>query len=477
MAEQHTYLELSEDNDTAHKFYEVVRSGTRVTITFGRIGTSGQTKVSDFPTEAKAEAAAAKKIAEKTRKGYAPAVRGVRQARAVTRRTMVSSRSTAHRAPVLWRFASGAAAFGIFVDQDRCWVGNQNGDVYTVTAAGTVTGRYRLPDGVKCIVADDFWIYAGCDDGRVYDLSGKVPHVAYEISADVDIYWLDIDDAILGVSDRNGRLTAVDHEDEFQWSRDVDGDSAWMVRCDAAGDTVFHGHSRGVGCYSAADGRPIWQTTVRGNVLFGWQGTRSVYAATGRNDVYRLAKGNGAVEAVYACDAAVFSCAASPEGRYVFAGDNHSSIYCFDEDGTRLWKLGSGYGSAYSMQFLDDRLYIVTTDGSLACIDASETAIRAAQRGSVPQPVDVKVAASLPTAEPVTTLETTSHPGDAILVECYQDGSRLRVRVVSDGYEQGWNVQFPKEIREPGARYAVEGIRTSGRGGFYRAYGEIKRLV
>jgi hypothetical protein len=142
-----------------------------------------------------------------------------------------------------------------------------------------------------------------------------------------------------------------------------------------------------------------------------------------------------------------------------------------------LWKLGSGYGSAYSMQFLDDRLYIVTTDGSLACIDASETAIRAAQQGSVPQPVDVKVAASLPTAEPVTTLETTSHPGDAVLVECYQDGSRLRVRVVSDGYEQGWHVQFPKEIREPGARYAVEGVRTSGRGGFYRAYGEIKRLV
>jgi hypothetical protein len=27
----------------------------------------------------------------------------------------------------------------------------------------------------ECIVADDGWIYAGCDDGNVYDLSGKVP--------------------------------------------------------------------------------------------------------------------------------------------------------------------------------------------------------------------------------------------------------------------------------------------------------------
>ena len=477
MAEHRTYLELSEDNATAHKFYEVVRSGTRVTITYGRIGTSGQRKVSDFATEARAEAAAAKKIAEKTRKGYAPAVRGVRQARPISRRTMVSTRSTARQAPVLWRLATGAAAFGIFVDQERCWVGNQNGDVYTVTTDGTVTGRYRLPNGVKCIVADDFWIYAGCDDGRVYDLSGKVPRVAYEISANVDIYWLDIDDAILGVSDRNGRITTVDHEDEYQWSRDVDGDSAWMVRCDAESNTVYHGHSRGVACYSAADGKPVWQTAVGGNVLFGWQESRSVYAATGNNEVYRLAKKNGEVEATYRCDAAVFACATSPDGRHVFAGDNHSSIYCFDEDGTRLWKLGTGHGSAYSMQFLDDRVYIVTTDGSLVCIDASETAIHAAQQGSVPKPVDVKVAASLPAAEPAAVLETTSQPGDAVILECYQDGSRLRVRVISEGYEQDWNVQFPKEIRHPGTRYAVEGVRTSGRGGFYRAYGEIRRLL
>lgn len=27
-------------------------------------------------------------------------------------------------------------------------------------------------------------------------------------------------------------------------------------------DTIYHGHSRGVACYSAADGKPIWQTAV-----------------------------------------------------------------------------------------------------------------------------------------------------------------------------------------------------------------------
>ncbi|MEV0582316.1 WGR domain-containing protein [Nonomuraea sp. NPDC050310] len=469
-----TYLELSEDGGSSHKFYEVRVDGTQVTITYGRIGEAGQTKVTQFATPDKAQAAADKKLGEKLRKGYAPAVRGQRQRRAVTRREIVSTRSTAHQAPVLWRFRSGDAAFGIFVDAERAWVGNQRGDVYTVTHGGEVTGRFRLPDGVKCIVADDFWIYAGCDDGKVYDLSGKIPRVAYEIAQDVDIYWLDIRDGVLGVSDRAGRVTTIDYEDEFQWARKGQGDAAWMVRCDT--DAVYHGHSRGVARYDAGDGTPIWQTSVGGSVLFGWQEATSVYAGTSSNTVHRLSKDDGRIEAVYRCDAAVFSCATAPDGRYVFAGDSHSSVYCFAASGERLWKLGTGCGSAYSMQFLDDRLYIVTTDGSLACIDASEAAVSAAREGTVPKPVDVKVAASLTVVEPSAVLESVATPGDGVLVECVNEGGRLRVRVLSPGYER-WNVQFPQQIREPGARYVVESVRPSARGGFYRAHGEIRRLL
>ncbi|MEU4829510.1 WGR domain-containing protein [Streptosporangium sp. NPDC023615] len=480
MTARSTYLELSEEDGSSHKFYEVVLDGTEVTIRYGRIGEPGQSKASAFASAEKAAAAAAKKIGEKVRRGYAPAVRGVRQRRTVTRRSVQSSRSTATQAPVLWRFASGAAAFGIFVDAGRCWVGNQRGDVYTVTHDGTVTGRFRLPDGVKCIVADDFWIYAGADDGKVYDLSGKVPRVAYEIAEDVDIYWLDIHEGVLGVSDREGRITTIDHEDEFQWARKGRGHSAWMVRCDD--EAVYHGHSTGVARYDAADGTPVWETPVDGSVLFGWQEADAVYAGTGNGAVHRLRKSDGVPQAVYRCDDTVFSCATAPGGRYVFAGDSHSSIYCFDEGGKRLWKLATGCGSAFSMQYLDERLYIVTTDGTLACVDATEEAIRAAQAGSVPTPVDVKAAAGLAVVEPTATLETVTFDavpggGDGVVVECFREGDRLRVRVVSEGYDVRRNVQFPKDVREAGARYLVEGVRFSERGGFYRAYGDIRRLL
>jgi predicted DNA-binding WGR domain protein len=472
MSEQKTYLELSEDTGSTHKFYEVTVNDTDVTIRYGRIGDAGQSKTTSYPTIEKATAEATKKLNEKRRKGYEDAVAGVRQKRAVTRRAIVSNQSTSNQAPVLWQFGSGASAFGVFVDRHRCWVGNENGQIFALTPAGVVLQQFKLPDGVKCIVADDTWLYAGCDDGKVYDLNGKVPRVAYEIAPDVDIFWLDIADGILGVADVNGNVTTINHEDESQWTRKSKGMNGWMVRCDEIG--VYHGHSRGVTMYDWEDGSVIWEQQTGGAVLFGWQEETTVYAGTTDNRVYAISK-TGQAGQVYQCDGAVYSCAAAADGKYVFAGDNYSSIYCFDDKGDRLWKLATGCGSAFSMQFLDDRLYIVTTNGTLACIDASAAAIESAQAGTVPQVVNVK-APKLDAILPSTTLERTSNTDTGILVQCVLEGVNLRIRVISAGYNPTWNVQFPKELRIEGSQYVVDQVKESARGGFYRVCGDIKQV-
>jgi predicted DNA-binding WGR domain protein len=473
MSEQKTYLELSEGDSGSHKFYEVTVNGVEISIRYGRIGDRGQTKVSTFATPEKALAEATKKLNEKKRKGYEPAVMGERQKRAVTRRQITSSNSTAKQSPVLWKFATGASAFGVFADETGCWVGNQDGRIYTLTHEGQVTNQFKLPDGVKCIVSDRDWLYAGCDDGKVYDLGGKVPRVAYEIARDVDIFWIDISDGILGVSDRDGGITTINHEDESQWTKRSTGNAGWMVRCDEIG--IYHGHTHGVTMYDWEDGQTIWHQPTNGAVLFGWQEESMLYVGTANHLVQSFTK-KGEVSTGYRCDAAIYSCAAAEDGEYVFAGDNYSSIYCFNRGGDRLWKLGTGCGSAYSMQFFKGRLYIVTTDGSFACIDASESAILAAQAGTYAQAVNIK-APKLEDVLPSATLETTSDRSRGVLVECFQEGSSLRIRVISDGYNQNWKVQFPKDIREVGARYLVDEIRESTSGGFYRAFGDIRKLV
>ena len=74
-------------------------------------------------------------------------------------------------------------------------------------------------------------------------------------------------------------------------------------------------------------------------------------------------------------------------------------------------------------------------------------------------------------------LPTTDAVQDGILVQCVKDGSKLRARVVSDGYEPDWNMRFPRSVRVEGMLYVVDEIKIGPDGKSYIACGEIKRLV
>jgi predicted DNA-binding WGR domain protein len=55
---------------SSSKFWEIARTGAEVSVTFGRIGTAGQTQVKDLGNEAAAIKHLDTLIAEKVKKGY-----------------------------------------------------------------------------------------------------------------------------------------------------------------------------------------------------------------------------------------------------------------------------------------------------------------------------------------------------------------------------------------------------------------------
>src|SRR5262249_30661000 len=54
----------------SHKFWSIDVSGSSFTVTYGKVGTAGQTQTKSFATPEKAQAEADKLIREKTGKGY-----------------------------------------------------------------------------------------------------------------------------------------------------------------------------------------------------------------------------------------------------------------------------------------------------------------------------------------------------------------------------------------------------------------------
>jgi len=167
-------------------------------------------------------------------------------------------------------------------------------------------------------------------------------------------------------------------------------------------------------------------------------------------------------------------------------------LYCVREGGKLRVKVASdGYDASKNIQFprsirAEGARYVVegldlSSDGSFYRVRGQIT------RLSLPGETDIflprtrvrpistgKAWKAPPTAADLPTTTTTS---DGVLVQCIKEGSKLRARVVSDGYQPDWNMRFPRSVREEGMLYLVDEIKTAPDGKSYIACGEIKRVV
>jgi hypothetical protein len=149
------------------------------------------------------------------------------------------------------------------------------------------------------------------------------------------------------------------------------------------------------------------------------------------------------------------------------------TLFCYDGSGKLLWEAPTATGTPCSMAVRDDRLYVITHSGYLSAIDVSDKAIAAAKTKAGRQTKAKRVA--MPKIEKkVETVAAKSAKG--IIVECFKEGSKTRVRVVSAGFNADWFCQFPRDIREVGVRFVVDEVREATQGGFYRVLGNIRKL-
>ena len=299
--------------------------------------------------------------------------------------------------------------------------------------------------------------------------------MAYAIAPDIDIYWLDIHDGVLGVSDADGGITAIDHEDEFLWRAPGRGRSAWMVRCDD--DAIYHGHSQGRDRLRAGDRPASCGTATTGAVLFGWQehgsGLRRHRHPRGACGCPR----HGATGRTYRCDAP-----SSPAPPPRAAGT--SSPATASPRSTASTRPAPGCGSSAPAAARRTPCSTTTTGSTssppTATWPASTPASRRSARrrpGDVPEVRDVKAPRQAPQPVQPTIVEVDQRRRRA----AWWCSAWTRAAAAGPGALRRLptptgRCSSPRgsASRAP-ATWSTE-VRESSRGGFYRAYGDIRRL-
>jgi Ca-activated chloride channel family protein len=167
-------------------------------------------------------------------------------------------------------------------------------------------------------------------------------------------------------------------------------------------------------------------------------------------------------------------------------------LYCVREGGKLRVKVKSdGYDVSKNVQFprairAEGARYVVeklelSSDGSFYRVEGNIT--RLSQPGEpdifITRRSSSRVSTGKAAKGPASAadLATTDTVDDKILVQCVKEGSKLRARVVSDGYEPDWNMRFPRTVREEGMLYVVDEVKTAPDGKSYIACGDIKRFV
>eukprot|EP00301_Raphidiophrys_heterophryoidea_P020715 c5335_g1_i1.p1 GENE.c5335_g1_i1~~c5335_g1_i1.p1 ORF type:complete len:725 (-),score=216.80 c5335_g1_i1:135-2261(-) len=176
---------------------------------------------------------------------------------------------------IKWQYVMNNKCFGIFVDENQCVAADESGLVAQLNHEGEMQKVWKLEQGVKCLVSDSGFFFAGCNNGALYDLTSGVPRKVAQLEEFSEIFWIDIHQGRTVASDRAGHVALVNCEGETEWVSKSDGTDGWMVRVDESG--VYHGHSMGVTKYDHLGNR-LWHRQTA-PVLFGWQEQHHVYAS------------------------------------------------------------------------------------------------------------------------------------------------------------------------------------------------------
>ena len=388
------------------------------------------------------------------------------------------------RLPVVWRFNTGVQTVGLWVDE-LVWVANDDGNVYALDRHGALAKQMKLPQGSASVIADEAWKYAGCEDGKVYDLTGRVPHAMYDVGR-ANIGWIEVYRGNLCVADLAGTVAVFDVDGDQRWKKKVkDGGEGWVLRVDGTG--LYHGCEIGLRKLSWG-GEVLWHNRGVDDVRFavdhgdalaltgGYEsgGDTTLYVvekASGKTRQSVLLTSDGPGFCPNGAEAVAVGRAADGATRLYVACGNY--LFGYDEALAVLWEAKVEAGPICNMQLVDETLFYATSEGAVCAVDVGAVAIARALTGKVKK---ARVRQAPKEQAEDGGLEIVGVARGGVVVEVIKLGGKLKVRPLGGKFRSDWFCQFPRDLREEGARFVVDELREAAQGGFYRTLGDIRRF-
>ena len=156
-------------DSTSNKFWEVEVKGKTLNVTFGKIGTKGQSKPKDFATPEKAKAEMEKLIKEKTGKGYVEV--GGKAVKAIKPTAKSPATKPAAKPPAGKKTNAGSVGEGLSKVEKQA-----KAEKVLAMFAG---GQWELARGILEVAQDEHWLFEellkGCK------IKGGIPVPSVEI--------------------------------------------------------------------------------------------------------------------------------------------------------------------------------------------------------------------------------------------------------------------------------------------------------
>lgn len=289
--------------------------------------------------------------------------------------------------PPLWRYTPPnpqglwkVPAWGLWVNEQGCWLGNRNGLVVGLDHRGQIMHQHQLPKRVQGFVGNATHLYASCDDGQLYDLTGKLPHAVYnartsQVSpyADFPLDSLVLQDDRLLVLDAWGHLSCLDAHHQRLWQQPTSICQGWFLAANDRG--IYHGHARGVTCYDWKTGKILWDNATPSPVLCGQLTNTDIKVGTSDGTLYSLAMVGDIktrrteMTTMATIEGAIYAITSSPDGQSIWVADHQANLAQLTVEGTPVWQYPTDWGAILTLRYWNDRGYATTTDGTIVCFD------------------------------------------------------------------------------------------------------------